>query len=79
MKEPCITHDDFVCRIWARNLGDLPLNKREWYEQDVCPICKRMVYINRHDTRLCELIEHNKRKEQKVAQDAIKKANRLNQ
>lgn len=55
----------------------LPLSPAQFAEQSICPICKKMVYINRHDPGLCELIENNKRKEQKVAHDAIKKANRL--
>ena len=73
---PVITNDEFIHRIWESNLRELPLNKREWYEQDVCPICKRMVYIYRHHPGLCQLIENNKRKEQKVAQEALRKAKR---
>lgn len=65
---PRILNDDFI--------SELPLNQREWHEQQICPICKRLVYIYRHHKGLCEHLESAKQKEQKVAQDAIRKANR---
>ena len=65
----------------------LPLTPEQFVEMDVCPICKRLVKINRHSKQLCERIELNKIKIQKTADNikiqktadnALKKANRLN-
>jgi hypothetical protein len=76
--EPVITNDTFVACL-KLDCVELPLNKREWYEQSTCPICKRLVYTYRHHRGLCTHICELTRKTQKSAQDAIKKANRLNQ
>jgi len=52
----------------------LPLTPEQFVEMDVCPICKRLVKINRHSKQLCERIELNKIKIQKTADNALKKA-----
>lgn len=51
----------------------------QFAEMAECPICKKIVHINRHSKDLCAYLDRNRKKTQKSAQDALTEANRLNQ
>lgn len=47
----------------------------EFAKQDICPICKKIVKINRHHLGLCTHICELNKKTEKAANDTISKAN----
>jgi hypothetical protein len=61
------------------SLVDPTMNKNEWHEKGVCPVCKKLVYTYRHHKALCAHIVELNKKTEKSAQNVLTKANRLNQ
>ena len=61
--------------IASPNIPDFHFTQEEWVKQDICPICKRIVKINRHNKDLCTHIYVHNKKVEKAAHDTIPKAN----